>query len=85
MRVKILFIFVFIFIASIANANDEFFSIERCIKFKTNIEYLILSSDGQWEKLLANPSDKQKAIELSWTMNLVQNYSNVYEVFCKKK
>jgi hypothetical protein len=34
--------------------------------------------------LLTNPSDKGAASELSWTMNLAENYSSLYSVFCAK-
>ena len=84
MKVKILLIATFCSLADLAQADESFFSKDRCFQLKSTIENLILTSDGQWKKLLANPSDKKVALELSWTMNLAQNYSNIYSVFCTK-
>ena len=84
MKAKILLIATFFSLANFAHADKGLFSKDRCPQIKSTIEKLMLTSDGQWIKLLANPSDKEVALELSWTMNLAQNYSNIYSVFCTK-
>jgi len=84
MKFKILFIIAFCSLVNVANADEVFFTKDRCLQLKSTIQNLILTSDRQWGKLLTNPSDKKVALELSWTMNLAENYSNIYSAFCTK-
>ena len=84
MKFKVLLVIIFCSFANFANAEEVFFTNDRCSGLKSTIENLILLSDGQWGKLLTNPSDKGAASELSWTMNLAKNYSSLYSVFCAK-
>ena len=84
MKFKILLVIIFCSFANLANAEEVFFTNDRCSGLKSTIENLILLSDGQWGKLLTNPSDKGAASELSWTINLAENYSSLYSVFCAK-
>lgn len=85
MKFRIFFIIVFCFLANVTKADEVFFTKDRCLQIKSTIQNLILTSDRQWEKLLPNPSNKNVALELSWTMNLAENYSNIYSFFCTKK
>jgi len=84
MKFKVLLVIIFCSFANLANAEEVFFINDRCSGLKSTIENLILLTDGQWGKLLTNPSDKGAASELSWTMNLAENYSSLYSVFCAK-
>tara|TARA_B100000795_G_scaffold237369_1_gene197936 strand:+ start:84 stop:341 length:258 start_codon:yes stop_codon:yes gene_type:complete len=84
MKFKVLLVIIFCSFANFANAEEVFFTNDRCSGLKSTIENLILLSDGQWGKLLTNPSDKGAASELSWTINLAENYSSLYSVFCAK-
>ena len=84
MKFKVLLVIIFCSFANLANAEEVFFTNDRCSGLKSTIENLILLTDGQWGKLLTNPSDKGAASELSWTMNLAEKYSNIYSVFCAK-
>jgi len=84
MKFKVLLVIIFCSFANLANAEEVFFTNDRCSGLKSTIENLILLSDGQWGKLLTNPSDKGAASELSWTINLAENYSSLYSVFCAK-
>ena len=84
MKFKVLLVIIFCSFANFANAEEIFFTNDRCSGLKSTIENLILLSDGQWGKLLTNPSDKGAASELSWTINLAENYSSLYSVFCAK-
>jgi hypothetical protein len=84
MKCKILLVIIFCSLANLANAEEVFFTNDRCYGLKSTIENLIFLTDGQWGKLLTTPSDKGAASELSWTMNLAEKYSNIYSVFCVK-
>ena len=84
MKFKVLLVIIFCSFANFANAEEVFLTNDRCSGLKSTIENLILLSDGQWGKLLTNPSDKGAASELSWTINLAENYSSLYSVFCAK-
>ena len=82
MKFKVLLVIIFCSFANFANAEEVFFTNDRCSGLKSTIENLILLSDGQWGKLLTNPSDKGVASELSWTVNLAESYSSIYSIFC---
>jgi|TARA_B110000196_G_C20707653_1_gene458197 hypothetical protein len=84
MKFKVLLVIIFCSFANLANAEEVFFTNDRCSGLKSTIENLILLTDGQWGKLLTNPNDNGAASELSWTMNLAENYSSLYSVFCAK-
>ena len=45
--------------------------------------FLLTMAGERWDDLRANGGDKQAAGELTWAINLVGNYTAVFESFCK--
>ena len=46
------------------------------------IEGLLAHADNKWEELKKQPGISVSE-EISWVMNLADNYSTVYQTFCK--
>ena len=53
-----------------------------CEEIYGAIEGLLAHADNKWEELKKQPGISVSE-EISWVMNLADNYSTVYQTFCK--
>ncbi len=57
---------------------------EACEKISDTIDFLLDRTGKHWDKLGKQPQNEKAALELSWTMDLVANYTTIYTAFCEK-
>ena len=72
-------------LATQAGATDEKYSDKTCKDISKAIDLLLSLTPQMWKDLEKNPEDKEKALEISWAVDLAANYTTIYQAFCASK
>lgn len=72
-------------LATQAGATDEKYSDKTCKDISKVIDFLLSLTPQMWKDLKKNPEDKEKALEISWAVDLAANYTTIYQAFCASK
>ena len=72
-------------LATQAGATDEKYSDKPCKDISKAIDLLLSLTPQMWKDLEKNPKDKEKALEISWAVDLAANYTTIYQAFCASK
>ena len=69
-------------LATQAGADTKKYGKKECNEISAVIDFLLSTTPTLWSKLEKNPGDNEKALELSWTVDLAANYMKIYEALC---
>ena len=69
-------------LATQAGADTKKYGKKECNEISAVIDFLLSTTPNLWVDLEKNPDDNEKALELSWTVDLAANYTTIYEAFC---
>ena len=69
-------------LATQAAADTKKYGKKECNDISAVIDFLLSTTPNLWVDLEKNPDDNEKALELSWTVDLAANYTTIYEAFC---
>ena len=69
-------------LATQAGADTKKYGKKECNDISAVIDFLLSTTPNLWVDLEKNPDDNEKALELSWTVDLAANYTTIYEAFC---
>ena len=69
-------------LATQAPADTKKYGKKECNDISAVIDFLLSTTPNLWVDLEKNPDDNEKALELSWTVDLAANYTTIYEAFC---
>ena len=72
-------------LATQAGATDEKYSDKACKDISDTVDFLLGLTPEMWKDLEKNPEDKEKALEISWAVDLAANYTTIYQAFCASK
>ena len=79
---RITFIAFLMTLATQAGADTKKYGKKECNDISAVIDFLLSTTPNLWVDLEKNPDDNEKALELSWTVDLAANYTTIYEAFC---
>jgi len=66
-------------------AADKKYDDKACNDISKVIDFLLSLTPQMWKDLENDPEDKEKALEISWAIDLAANYTTVYQAFCASK
>ena len=69
-------------LATQAGTDTMKYGKKECNDISAVIDFLLSTTPNLWVDLEKNPDDNEKALELSWTVDLAANYTTIYEAFC---
>ena len=72
-------------LASQVGAVDKKYDAKACNDISDVIDFLLRFTRQMWKDLEKNPEDKEKALEISWAVDLAANYTTIYQAFCASK
>ena len=72
-------------LATQTGAADKKYDEKACKDISKVIDFLLSLTPQMWKDLEKNPEDKEKALEISWAVDLAANYTTIYQAFCASK
>ena len=79
---RTLCIALLITLATQAGSDTKKYGKKECNEISGAIDFLLSRTPNLWSELEKNPTDEEKALELSWTVDLAANYTTIYVAFC---
>ena len=80
---RILAAVLLIGLASQVGAKDKKYDEKACNDI-SDLDFLLLTPQ-MWKDLEHDPEDKEKALEISWAVDLAASYTTIYQAFCPSK
>jgi len=72
-------------LATQVGAAEKKYDDKTCDEISEAIDFLLSLTPQMWKDLENDPEDKEKALEISWAIDLAANYTTVYQAFCASK
>ena len=69
-------------LATQTGAADKKYDEKACNDISEVIDFLLSLTPQMWKDLEKNPEDKEKALEISWAVDLAASYTTIYQAFC---
>lgn len=69
-------------LATQVGADTKKYGKKECNEISAVIDFLLSTTPNLWIDLEKNPDNNEKALELSWTVDLAANYATIYKAFC---
>ena len=82
---RILAAVLLIGLASQVGAVDKKYDEKACNDISEVIDFLLSLTPQMWKDLEHDPEDKEKALEISWAVDLAASYTTIYQPFCPSK
>ena len=79
---RTILIALLITLATQAGADTKKYGKKECNEISAVIDFLLSTTPNLWLDLEKKPDDNEKALELSWTVDLAANYTTIYKAFC---
>ena len=76
---------ILITLATQVGAADKKYSNKACKDISDTVDFILGLTPEMWKDLEKNPEDKEKALEISWAVDLAANYTTIYQAFCASK
>ena len=72
-------------LATQVGAAEKKYDDKTCDEISEAIDFLLSLTPQIWKDLEKNHGDKEKALEISWAVDLAANYTTIYQAFCASK
>ena len=79
---RIIFLALVMSLATQVGADTKKYGKKECNEISAVIDFLLSTTPKLWLDLEKKPDDNEKALELSWTVDLAANYTTIYKAFC---
>ena len=76
---------ILITLATKVGAADKKYSDKARKDISDTVDFLLGLTPEMWKDLEKNTEDKEKALEISWAVDLAANYTTIYQAFCASK